>query len=561
MNLNQYKKIYYIFLSIFLIFLNISYQNIAKGGSITFYNYNLFYIFITIASLLLIYFLINSKKIENLDLIIVFLYCMSLSLIFIISVGKFPFGLDSIISVHSVEFIYKYGFSSHIVNQNNLISATYSLPGLSILALELKLILNSSYLIICKNLAIIVTSIFFLLYYIFITELFEKRSALISLILIYSFYQIITLGSQFANVIIAFCFIILLFYLLIKKDNNHINLVLIQILVLIAFVISHHLTFLIFLLMIILIYFYYLFIEKKSELLIKTNPMNFILFVGIIMIAYNIYIYFGPLELIFNSLTGNLISEGTAVSAPQSWNFQIVLQRIMWVLFLVFSTILIIYEAKIIGIKNFIKQKYFIFIFLGLSIFIISIITILLHVPFEWDRINIFGWLILIPAVTFIVNSKSIKIKNIYMIVITLLFFGNILLVPQSVLDHSNNNEYSGDFKNWIKEQEYTSLIWLNNYNYNNNNVIGDEVVNRIYKSNSLNFNGNSSIINIQNKLIKNENFKYIVLRKENFFNIIGGYSKNPWETSNGLSNFTIININNNSNLIYNNEEVSIFET
>lgn len=560
MNSDDFKKIYYIFLSFFIILLMASYENIASGGSILYSNIYSYFILLPLVTVVLIYFLMNSKIIKKMDILMVFLFCMAMSLVFVVSTGKFPFDLDSIISIHSIDFISSNGFSTHLVNQNLIIHATYSLPGLSILSDILMLILNLTSLKIAKLLPLVLTSLFFLVFFVFINKIFDKKTSLISLLLIYSFYPIMTLGGQFANVVLAFPFLILSWYFL-YKSNKTSGWVLLQILVLLAFVITHHLTFLIFVISLVLLQiFYYLFNKNQSS---NSIFVNIVLLSGVLMLTYYVFIYFGPLETVINSFTNHLLVEGKSVTSPNSWDLNIMLQRFSWVVFLAFSVVLFLNEIKKRSLKKVLTMNYSLFLFVGGSIFVLSLFTLLLHAPFNWDRIAIFGWLLFIPAtISIALKLESKKIRQFSLVLVSLLLiFGNIYTLSPNYLDHSGDNKYHGDFKNWVEDQEYNSVLWLIKNEKSQDLVIGDDVITRIYLSNSKDFKGHTSLITDNYGKNNTNNQGYAFIRKENFYRILNGFypAKGTSFKQSHISNTSYKAMDSNLNLIYDNEEIKVF--
>ncbi|MBF4475248.1 hypothetical protein [Methanobacterium formicicum] len=562
MNFNSYKKIYYIFLSFLIILFITSYEHVSTGGSFLYSNPFIFYLALPVVSTLLIYFLMNSKVINNVDVIMVFLLCMMMSLLFVLSVPIFPYGLDSIISVHSIDFTTLNGFSTSLLDQNLIFDATYSLPGLSILSSMLVWITELSSTKIAKLLPLLLTFIFFLIFYLFIYKNFDKKTSLISIILIYSFYSIITLGSQFANVVLAFPLVFLSWFLLFKRNKLRIiPIFILQILVVLTFVFTHHLTFLVFVLSLVFLQLFYYLSNKNNP---NSIFVNFIVLSGVLMLAYYVYVYYGPLEIIGNSFIGQLTVEGKSATLPSSWNLSTVIQRLSWLVFLGFSSFFFYQEIKRDGLKNFLKMSYTPFLFVGGMLFLSSLLTLVVNAPFNFERISVFGWLFFIPAtIHCFINSKKNFLKNLSFFFVCLLFiFGNISVIDSSNLDHSGDNEYSGQYKNWMKVQEYNSITWLSeNNNINKQKIMGDDVSLRIYRSNrrkDIRFNAISlQDINKTNSVyIPN----YIIIRKENFFTNVGGFYVNKEQTyeQSKISDDTYNKII-NSNLIYNNNEVEIY--
>lgn len=563
---NKITKIYYSILFVFFAVLTSSYSNIASGGAVLWISPNLFYFCMLIFASTLTYVILNSKYdyLQRLELPGVLLFCLSLPLLLNIGIHQFPPDLDSVISMQSIPFVKNYGFSADLAGKKDLlISATYSLPMLSIFSASFMQILGITYIVTAKYVPMIIVTIFFFIYYAFVSKFIGKKVALISLILISTYMW--NYGSVVNNADLALVLILLSWWFIFWREHNKkhsINVIIIQLITLIVFVMTHHLTYFMFILSNILLS---LFLYIKNQKKIVNNSLLAI----ILMFSYYIYVYFGPLEIMINAFTKQLLIEGKTSAGVTEWVFPIILQRISYVVFLIPPILLSIIEAKK-NLKDFLSESHSIFLLIGISLFLSSIMGIILKAPFNWGRVAIFGWFFYIPgAINILIETeilKKIYIKqSIIIFTLSLLVLGNIYVIPVNIMDHSGDREYEGAFKNWIKLQEWESALFLNKYVDDNSLIVGDEVVLRTYAVNSPDYYVNFKQMSSDFYKIDDSDIAYLVIRKENFYRIIGGFYKRA--TDKTESNETAIteiqykNISSDENifLVYDNEEVRIF--
>lgn len=515
-------------------------------------------------SLFFIYLHINldATSISVLDLYVTFFFFLLLNLVQVVGIGNRPLDLDSIISIHSIPFILANGFNAQLAGSRDLlISATYSLPLLSILGAIHVLILGISYTIVAKYLATFIVSTFIISLYLLISKLFDKKTALLSILIISSFPQIIDSSALFTNmvlgeVLIALSWLILYWRFLLDND---VRLICLQIIVIFSLVFAHHLTSLVFVVsaLTFLIQLHIVTYYDSTVKADKASPFFIILLTLTLMISYYIYVYISPIAIVLNTLMHRVITEAAPAYPipPSKWDWQVMLQRIAWISFVITSIILSITEIK----KDkflFLRKNHSFLLIQGVILFFFSVLGAFSGAPYSWDRVVTFGWMLFVPATVFLIlSSPRIRDKSFQIFIAILLMFvvvSNFNTIPSSMFDHTDEKEYEGSFKNWIKDQEQASISWIIRYNDDNSAIMGDEVVRRLYLANSPNFEG--EIVDMD---LYNFNFTYLVIRNENFYKIIQSFN-DPWRDYKVEVN-DYRNISNQS-LIYSNSEVSIFE-
>lgn len=556
-------KIYYIVLFIFMAILTTSYLNIAKGGAVLWVGPNIFYFSMLIFAGSLTYVILTSSNdhLKNLELPGVLLFCLSLPLLLNIGIHQFPPDLDSIISIQTIPFIINNGFSTDLVGDKDLlISATYSLPMLSILSASFMQILGITHIATAKYIPIIILSIFFLIYYAFISKFINKKTALLSLILFSTFSW--GYSGVFNNVDLALVLFVLSWWFLLWRDHykEYSIVVIIQIIVLITFVITHHLTYVVFILSVIFSSLYSFTIKQK-----KTVSIGLLAIV--LMFSYYIFVYLLPLELIVNTFTNQLVVEGKAMTGITEWTFPIILQRTSYVIFLVPPTIFSIIEIKK-NFKKFLLNEYAFFLITGIFLFLFSVMLVITKASINWERITIFAWMFYLPgAINVLIESEILKSQfikqSVIIFTLSLLVLGNIYAIPVNIIDHSGDKEYEGSFKNWIKVQEWHSGLWIIKHGDNNKIVIGDEPVRRIYLTHAPDFKGHFKFIPETLREIKNSEFTYMVIRNENFYQVVGGFyvaKGDKWQKyAIKKDTYEKISFDRDINSVYDNKEVKIF--
>ena len=252
----------------------------------------------------LLYYLLFSERIyiRKINLILALFFCISLSLITVLGIYKFPYNLDSIYTAQSVLLILTKGFSIQFFNtpQYFLLQATYPLPITSIFAANMTLITGISYTLIVKYLSLIIMALFFFSYYTFISRIFNNKIAILSLIIIASFPLVIDMAGIFQNTVLAFLFIILCWFLLFEQyfTQKRFNIAILLSILVGTFALTHHLTFTVFILSLIiitiLIYLMKFLDADFIDMKIPRNIENFILYASVIVMAYYLFVYFSP---------------------------------------------------------------------------------------------------------------------------------------------------------------------------------------------------------------------------------------------------------------------------
>src|SRR5450830_972935 len=190
MKLSRLRKTYYIALTFFLTLLVSSFSNISAGGSILWTGQNLFYISVFFAFASLFYLIANSKteSFSWIEAFVIGAFCLSLFLVVWVGSGPLPYDIDSIISLHSIDFTLSHGFSLVDVSNPQLyIRSTYSLPMQSLLGAALVLVTNSSYITVAKYLPLLLFLVFLVIYYALVSQRYSKQAALLSLVIVASF--------------------------------------------------------------------------------------------------------------------------------------------------------------------------------------------------------------------------------------------------------------------------------------------------------------------------------------------------------------------------------------
>ncbi|MEN6294148.1 MAG: hypothetical protein ABFD07_19320 [Methanobacterium sp.] len=545
-------------------------------------NVTLFYLIPLFLVPILYYFLYSDKNyFGRTNLILVLFFCLSLSLITVIGIYKFPYDIDSIYTTQSVLLMISKGFSTQMFSvfpEDFLLKATYPLPINSILASSMTLLTGISYTFIVKYMSLIIMGLFFFSYYTFLSKYFNNKVALISPLLIASFPLVINMGGIFQNVVLAFLFVFLSWILLFEQyfSKKRFSIAILLLILVSTFALTHHLTFTVFILslIIILIVIYLIkFLDVKLvDMKIPTNFENVILYASIIVLAYYTFVYFSPLSAVLKTFNTQLIHEAASVTAPTTWTLNVIIQRIGFVIFLLISMIFSIsYIKKIIEIKEntnkYIFSKQLLFLILGIVILAFSFVGPFFHFPYSWDRTSIFGWIFLIPATISLIDEYNLKnkfLKVIIVLSVAFLIFGNIYALPSNILDHRGDAKYDGSFKNWETNQEYFSAKWLNE-NSINKTFEADGTFNRVYSvmdpislqnNYSYSLMGKYYTFKILNNDYNNVTFTYLIIRSENRFYLTGG-------SSSKMDNLTPNSINKmfsdpKMDLVYNNNEVSI---
>lgn len=561
MKKNTYINIYFIISFLLLTIFIINQLYTANNNAIFSIDLNLykFIILLFFVSLFLLILTSDEKKIGIKYFLLIIYFCLFLGLFSFIRLGNLQYDIDTIISVQTIPFISNNGFLLDLVGHNSLIiSATYSMPSLSILGSILSSLLEVSAIVIAKYLPLILTIIFFILFIIYINKIFGKKIALLSLIIIGSFPEIYNNINIFHNLVLAFPLMILSLFLLYmkcfdsKKDKSLFNILFI--LVVITFAFSHHLTYIIFVVIIFLLLVFLIFRRILDKVNFNINlfciSSSFLLTL-ILMFVYYAFIYKNLIVLLVGPLINQVSIDVRSITSPAAWDFMVIVTRLIYVFLISCALILSLDEIKS-NFKVFIEKKYTLFLVIGSSIFALSIVTSFMRYSAGWGRFLIFGWFFFIPGIIALLCKYKWKKKYTMVcstLALAILLFLNVFSIPPEMMKSPNDFKYSEvSFKNWLTSEELNSIHWLIKFMDVSGSVTGDEIVRRTFISNSENFSGLYSG-NINQELINDKIDKnYIVFREENFYRIIGSFNsvEEPIIDDPNLGNSIYNNLNNN---------------
>jgi hypothetical protein len=570
MNQNRFVKIGSILVLFFCMALLYGSINIRVGGSIFGHYSNLFYPLLIIAIIFLI--CASALKADYAKLFIASILIIGLYLILFIGIGDRPFDLDSIISAGSLDFILSQRYPSIFdINSELFIRATIAYPMFSFLAVTLELITGWSDIIVSKNLPLILSILFIFIYFSFIKKYLGFKVALISLILLSTFELMSSVANSFINVALADIYIVvgwLIFYRLLSSKLS-ISHLLLLVYISLTFLLVHHLTLLAFILSILAIM--PIISTKLWSTKLGFNAARKIALV----ILFSVFLLgglflIGPVfSIITNTLTGKYSM--IPVSYPSTWPFKLIVMRASYLLFVLTS--LAIYASLAIRNRSWlatITAKYSSFLIPGGFLIFCSIMIILIGSPFGYERLAIFGWMLFIPGTICMLLQESSKNRvglRLVSIILIVLIIGNIYQIPISHIDHSDDTEYLGTFKNWVKPQEVSSVLWMIGHNLNSGTIMGDELIWRLYNMNSLDFNGywwsgNFSFSYITEDYNRISDLKgYLLIRQENFHRFIQSFgSREPKEDFRiEMNEYNDLIKSSKHKLIYDNGEVAIF--
>jgi hypothetical protein len=568
MKLSRLRKTYYIALILFLTLLVSSFSNISAGGSILWSSQNLFYISIFLVGASVVYIFASSKteSFSWIEAFVIGAFCVALFLLAWVGSGPFPYDLDSILSMHSIDFMLSHGFSiNYVSNQNLLIEATYSLPMQSMLGAALVLVTNSSYITVAKYLLLLIFLVFLVMYYALVSQRYSKKAALLSLVIVTSF-PFFMMSSGFNNNALGNVFLLLILSLVFWRNlGNRSVFAALIFFVIGCFVLTHHLSFIFLIITLAALIFEDQIVRRRQNPNLRNENLTVIFIVAIVAVfAYYSFVFFGPIKIILNTATHQLRSEIASVTPAATWSAPIVVQRAVFLVFIGFSVFLTVSLARA-DLRRFLS-RYADFLLLGWVFFVLSVVGALVGFPFSWDRTLIYGWIFFIPAtMAMLFERGDLRILRKRRIMVAFcvvlaaaLIFANVYTLPTNLLDHTGANEYQGGpFKNWAKPQESDSGLWTIRYKTPGSQVIGDEVVGRLYFVNSPNFTGNFKYIQSYNKTSTNS---IILVRKENFYQIIGTFNPAPGTKGIFSANELVTNLLTNESLyrVYDNAEVQI---
>jgi hypothetical protein len=532
MTLSRLRKTYFSLLFIFLTLLIASYSNLAQGGAVLWIGQNLFYITVFLVFASLFYVIANSKT-ESFSWIEAFAIgalCLALFLLVWVGSGPLPYDLDSILSMHSIDFMLSHSFSfNYVSNANFLIKATYALPMQSTLGAALVLVTNSSYITVAKYLPLLLAVVLFVIYYSLVSERFGKTVALLSLAVVASF--LIALANTLNNTDLGTIFLLLILSIVFMRDsNNRLVLTILAFFVIGCFVLTHHLTF-VFLIAALAV------LALRGQILrilypklrLRNENVTILLLVAIVAVfAFYAFVYFAPLQTLANTLTNQISVEVASATPASTWSFSILVQRALYVLFIGFSITLAVFRAKADSIGF--SSRYADFFLLGGAFFALGVISTLIKAPYNWDLVSVYGWFFFIPVTLAMLRERGgpqiLAKRGILLsfsaVLVAALVFGNLYAMPTNLLDHTGANEYQGStFKDWTEPQEFNPVLWTMHYKNSGSPVVGDELVSRLYLGNSPDFIGNFKFILSPNATSSDS---IILVRNENLYRIVGNF-------------------------------------
>jgi len=210
-------------------------------------------------------------------------------------------------------------------------------------------------------------------------------------------------------------------------------------------------------------------------------------------------------------------------------------------------------------------SRYANFFLLGAAFFVFSIGTQLLSAPFNWDLISLYGWFFFVPVTLAMlydgggiaIHARREAVWSFSAVLLAALVLGNVFALPTNLLNHTGANEYTGGpFKDWTKLSEWDAALWTIQYKKSGSQIVGDELVRRLYLSNSPNFTGNFTFIDSYNTTL---NDSIILIRNENSYVLVGNfYVAKGLQVANVNANQLITNLLSNQSLyrVYDDGEV-----
>lgn len=549
--------------------------NVRMGGSIFGYYSNLFYPLLIIAIIFLIS--IATLKADYVKLYVACILIITLYLIPFIGIGDYPLDLDSIISTGSIDFILSQRYISISMGDPELfIGATVSYPMLSMLAATLGLISGWADVIVAKNLPLMLSILFIIIYFSLIKTYLGFRVALISLVLLSTFRLMSNVSNTFVNVALANVYIVLGWWIFYRLLSNKLNIKYLLLLTYISatFLLVHHLTLLAYALSIFAIAPTMLAFSTKLRFNEKGKIAMIILFLTVILVSLfsvSLFLNSSILPIITSTFAGKSPMAVVPISHYSTWPLKLLVQRVSYLLFVLAS--LIVYASLAFQNSSWlaiIKTNHSKFLIPGGFLIFCSALSILIHAPFGYERLVIFGWMLFIPGAVCMIleNSSRIKLGQVIIVIILIiLIIGNIYQISIEYIDHSDDNEYLGIFKNWVKPQEVDSVLWMIAHDLNDSTIIGDEVVWRLYNMNSPDFNGywwsgKFSFEHIPEDYNVLRSLKgYLFIRKENFYRVIQSFSSLEYKGEYwiDINEYCDLIESIRSKNIYSNGEVAIF--
>jgi hypothetical protein len=568
------KTKYYILASLCIFSLSalvLSLLNVEGGRKIFFFGDHIFFFHLSLLFLFVVILLLafHFNKYAHLNMFISCYFCFFLVAIKYVTIGSFPFDIDSLISMKSMGLMSDNGFSESLLSDSkNIAIATYSFPLLSILGSVLMMFLDISELFVAKLLPLILILIFLLVYYAALSRIFNPSIASISLLVFCSFPLILNLGNTFHNATIALSLIIVCLWMHSRYSNGSANIVymLLYTIACFALLVAHHLTFIFFILVLLFLFFIVIVRGERSETSIGNQKRNIILCLTLsitLVLFYYIFVSMSPLHVFIDTFRFELAIEAKPVSSPAAWDITLILQRGIYLAFTLFFGCVLIVGSRGRAVNNKDYQK--LFLTLGILLFVVSIVILMLKMPLNWDRVAIFAWLFYIPGSIALAydmgHSNGKKIKFVALLLIALIFYANISTIPTDHINHTGDMEYGDAFKNWINNQEWVSAFWTFTHSNHGDSILGDEIIRRIYLAHSFNYNRNFYYLSRPLEEPYLESPCYVFIRKENIYRIIGSFSSSHNAQEDLLSYDDIYSILNSGSYgrIYGNGEVNVY--
>jgi len=511
-----------------------SYSNLAQGGAVLWSGQNLFYIVVLVVVASLFYVIASSRtdSLSWVEICAVGAFCLCFFLVVWVGSGPLPYDLDSIVYMHSISFTIQNGWLPNLAtDQTFFIHSAYGLPMQSMLGAATVLVTNSSYISVAKYLPMLLTAVFLVIYYSLVSERFGKKVSLLSLVAVASFLFMIGYANLFNNIVLGTVFFLLILYLVfMRNERNRLTLTILAFFVIGCFVLTHDLTvvFLLAALAVLALKDEILKIRYPKLSLRNENVTNLLLVAVVAVFTYYAFVYFGPIQSLVDAFTHQLSVEVKSGTPVSTWSIPVLIERGIYVLFIFFAVILAVFRAKADAARFF--SRYASFFLLGGAFFAFSVACALIQVPFNWDQISIYGWFFFLPVTLAmlyergnlpILSSRGI-VYSFSAIFVAALVVGNMYALPTNLLNHTGANEYQGGtFKDWTKPSEWNAALWTIQYKLAASQVVGDELVSRLYLGNSPNFSGNFTPIEYYNTTSTNA---IILVRNENFYQIVGNF-------------------------------------
>lgn len=291
----------YVLTGIFFAFTTLFFTYLFSMRFHTYLPYSVFWVSI-ISMVLILLFQIMTTANEGYEKILVLeilIYSISLHLLYQIPYYGL-FDSDSYEYVMVSKQIIKHGVILPVrIGENDV----PSWPATSIFGASLNLMLGITLLSVAKWFPSFFAGIFISIFYLFVRKIFEKKTALLSVMVYSSLYYFTGKGSTFVGQIFALVPLTCVLFLLLDKENNNntnknkVNRILISILCLGTLSFSHHVTGFI-LALICFIHFAtstgLKFLERRKGLFLKKPILNvsltFVFLTSIAFISYSIYV-------------------------------------------------------------------------------------------------------------------------------------------------------------------------------------------------------------------------------------------------------------------------------